>query len=111
MQDSACQDTLFSCLSFDRSPISFVSRIYPVYDSHDFVYPCDLSADRRLDVSFDLDGLVGNSRVMMGWDFLGIPGWGLLADFSVEHACVLTDDGDFRWFTDDAKPLRCARSA
>jgi hypothetical protein len=36
MQDSARQDTLFSSLSLDRFPISFVSRIYPVYDSHDW---------------------------------------------------------------------------
>jgi hypothetical protein len=60
MQDSARQDTLFSSLSFDRSPISFVSRLYLVYDSHDCL-PCDLSADRRLDVSFVLDGVLGKS--------------------------------------------------
>jgi len=27
---------------------------------------------------------------MMDWDGKDIPGWNLLADFSVEHACVLT---------------------
>jgi hypothetical protein len=59
MQDSARQDTLFSSLSFDLFPISFVSRLYPVYDSHDCL-PCYLSVDGRLDVSFVLDGVLGN---------------------------------------------------
>jgi hypothetical protein len=42
MQDSARQDTLFSSLSFDRFPILFVLRIYPVYDSHDWDTPRSL---------------------------------------------------------------------
>jgi len=59
-------------------------------------FSCDLSVDRRLDVSFVLDGLVGKIWVMKDWELWIYRAGRLLADFPVEHACVLTDDGDFR---------------
>jgi hypothetical protein len=57
MQGSARQDTHCFLLSFDRSS--------------------DFSVDRRLDVSFVLDGLVGKIWVMMDWELFGYTGLGV----------------------------------
>jgi hypothetical protein len=67
MQDSARQDThLFSSYHSIVLPISFVSRIIPCFhDYHGSVIPGNLSADRRLDVSLVLDGVLGIHWVMM----------------------------------------------
>jgi len=80
MQDSARQDTLFSSLSFDRLPISFVSRIYPVTILM-IVYPA---------ISRPIEGLMSLSFWMGCWENIGhdelgrmdIPGWGSACGFS-----------------------------
>lgn len=87
--------TLFS-LSFDRSSDFVLSCGYILFTILMIWFSCDLSVDRRLDVSFVLDGLVGKIWVMMDWELWIYRAGRLLADFPVEHACVLTDDGDFR---------------
>ncbi len=94
MQDSARQDTLFSSLSFDRLPISFVKRLYPVTILM-IVYP---AISRPIEGLMSLSFCMGCREilVMMNWDERISRAGNLLADFTVEHACVLTNDGNFR---------------
>lgn len=68
--------TLFSFII--RSFFRFrLSRGYILFTILTIWFPCDLSVDRRLDVSFVLDGLVGKIWVMMDWELFGYTGLGV----------------------------------
>jgi hypothetical protein len=53
-------------------------------------FSCDLSVDRRLDVSFVLDELVGKIWVMMDWELFGYTGLGVCLRTS-GGACLRAD--------------------
>jgi hypothetical protein len=81
--------TLFSFII--RSFFRFrLSRGYILFTILMIWFPCDLSVDRRLDVSFVLDGLVGKIWVMMDWELFGYTGLGVCLRTS-GGACLRAD--------------------
>jgi len=82
--------TLFSSFII-RSFFRFrLSRGYILFTILMICLPYDLSAERRLDVSFVLNGLVGKIRVMMDWGLLDIPGWASACGL-LSRACLRAD--------------------